>query len=179
MTETSTETERQDPASTTEQKPAEKTFTQAELNEILGQRLARVKEQYGDYEDLQAKAAELQQIKEAGKSEQQKLADQLTALQQQLTAKDAEVEKANLAALKSEVARVKGVPANRLHGKTKEELEADAAAYLEEVNQRDAAKPRKPATASGLKSGASSSGESSANPKERAAAAIRQFRGGA
>lgn len=176
MSETSTETEPQETAA--EQKPAEKTFTQADVDRIVGERLARVKEQYGDYDDLKAKSERLKEIEDAGKSEQQKLTDQLNTLQKQLADKDAEVEKANLAALKSEVARVKGVPANRLHGKTKEELEADADAYLTEVTQRDAAKPRKPAPAAGLKSGASNSGETSANPKEAAAIALRRMRNG-
>lgn len=178
MSDTSTETEPQETADQ-EQKPAEKTFTQSEVDQIVGRRLARAKEEYGDYDDLKAAAAELQKIKDAGKSEQQKLNDQIATLQKQLADKDAEVEKATLAAIKSDVARVKGVPANRLHGKSKEELEADADAYLAEVGQRETAKPRKPAPTSGLKSGASSSGETSSNPREAAAMALRRMRNGA
>jgi len=172
MTETSSETENQ-AGTETDSKPAEKTFTQTELNEILGQRLARVKEQYGDYEDLQAKAAELQQIKEAGKTEQQKLADQLTTLQQQLAEKDAQVAEATLTSMKASIAAEKGVPAASLTGSTQEELEASADQL---IAWRDAAKPvRKPPMPSGLKSGASSSSDTSANPKEAAALALRRM----
>ncbi|MBF6213769.1 hypothetical protein IU487_22385 [Nocardia puris] len=123
-----------------------------------------------------ALAAKVRQFEDRDKSETQKLTDQIAALQQQIAAKDAEVAKATLAAVKAEVARVKGVPANRLVGSTKEELEADADAYLTEVAQRDS-KPRKP-PAAGLKSGASSSGETSANPREAAALALRRMRNG-
>jgi chromosome segregation ATPase len=178
MTDTSTETEHQESATTSEQKSAEKTFTQAEVDQILGQRLARVKEQYGDYENLQAAAAELQKIKEANKSESQKLADQLTTLQQQLAEREKEVAKLSEGKLRAEVAATKKVPPHRINGTTKEELEADADRYLAELaEQTGASKPavyKAPAT--GLKSGASSSGDTPANLQERAAAAVREIR---
>ncbi|MFC4124930.1 hypothetical protein [Nocardia rhizosphaerae] len=122
-------------------------------------------------------AAKVQEFEDRDKSEAQKLTDQIAALQQQLADKDAEVAKATLVATKAEVARVKGVPANRLSGSTKEELEADADAYLTEVAQQRDSKPRKPPV-TGLKSGASSSGDTSANPREAAAAALRRMRNG-
>lgn len=177
MTETSTETEHQAPASTSEQKPAEKTFTQADVDKIVGERLARQKDQhFGDYDDLRAKAAELQQIKDAGKSEQQKLTDQIAELQRQVASKDAEIATANLTSLKATVAADKGAPAASLTGSTKEELEASADQL---IAWRDAAKPtRKPPAPTGLRSGASNSGDTSANPMERAAAAMRAMRQG-
>ena len=178
MTETSTETEHQDAApDKPEQQPAEKTLTQAEVDRIVKERLSRQRQQeFGDYDDLKAKAQRLQEIEDANKSETQKLTDQLTSLQQQLTEKDAEVAKATLSSLKASVAAEKGVLASALTGTTKEELEASADDL---IAWRDAVKPnRKPPTSAGLKSGASSSADSSANPQERAAAAVRALRRG-
>lgn len=174
MTETSTETEHQDSAPTSEQKPAEKTLTQSEVDRIVAERVAREKQKFADYDDLKAKAQRLQEIEDANKSESQKLADQIAALQKQLSDKDGEIEKAT----RESVAATKGVPAGRLRGATREEMEADAEAYLAEIaSLRDSATKRKPPTpTTGLKSGASSTGDSSANPQERAAAVLRQFR---
>ncbi|WP_280473294.1 hypothetical protein [Nocardia asiatica] len=177
MTETSTETEHQDTASTSEQKPAEKTFTQADVDRLLGERLAREKQKFADYDELKSAAAELKQIKDANKSESQKLTDQIAALQKQLADRDAEVSTLALDKLRAEVAADKGVPAGRLRGSTKEDLEADADAYLTEIASRETATKRKsPAPTTGLKSGASSTGDTSADPMERAAAALRQHR---
>lgn len=176
---TSEQTEQQDatPAEP-DQQAADKTLTQADVDRIVAKRLAQQKkEHFADYDDLKAAATELQQIKDASKTESQKLSDELTALKQQLAERDDALQKETLKSLRAEVAATKRVPANRIHGATKEELEADADAYLAELAASEAAKPnRKPPTATGLKSGASSNGDTSANPQERAAAALREMR---
>lgn len=178
---TSEQTEHQDTAlAKPEQQPAEKTLTQADVDRIVKERLTRQKQQeFGDYDELKAAAAELQTIKDASKTEQQKLADQLTAVQKQLSDKDSEISKLTVGKLRAEIASTKGVPAGRLSGTTKEEIEADADAYLAEIASRsDAQQKRKPPAPAGLKSGASSSGETSANPREAAAMALRRMRNG-
>lgn len=48
------------------------TFTQADIDRIVGERLAREREKYKDYEDLKKKAAEFDKIQEAQKSDLQK-----------------------------------------------------------------------------------------------------------
>lgn len=54
----------------TDDKPAEgKTFTQAELDDIIGKRLASEKAKFSDYDALKAAKTELDQIKEANASE--------------------------------------------------------------------------------------------------------------
>lgn len=60
-----------------------KTFTQAELDAIIEDRLQRERKKYGDYDTLRERAAKLQTIEDAQKSEQQKLQEQLAALQKQ------------------------------------------------------------------------------------------------
>lgn len=163
--------------------PVEKFFTQAELDAIVGKRLTQQERQltaqYADYNDLKTAAQRLQEIEDAQKSEQQKASDKIAELTKELAEREAAVEKANLAALKSEIARVKGVPANRLHGKTQEELEADADKYLAEVAEREQTKrnPPKPPAAN-LKSGASTSDSNGLSGKAKAAQALRRLQAG-
>jgi hypothetical protein len=174
MTDTSTQTEHQETAPTSEQQPAEKTLTQSEVDRIVAERVAREKQKFADYDDLKAAATRLKEIENASKSEQQKAQERIEELTKQLAERDQQVAQATQASLKASVAAEKGVPASALTGNTKEELEASADEILA---WRDAAKPptRKP-PATGLKSGASSSGDTSANPQERAAAALREMR---
>lgn len=67
-------------------------YTQAEIDEIVAKRVARVRKQYGDYEDMKKKAAKLDEIEAANKSELEKL----TERNQQLAAQLAEREHAAL-----------------------------------------------------------------------------------
>ena len=86
-------------------------------------------------------AAKAKQEAEAAKAEAQKLKDAQLSDQERKDkeAREAreEAESAKAKALKYEVAAAKGVPlsqAHRLQGATKEELEADADAFLSDVN---------------------------------------------
>ena len=47
----------------------ERTFTQAEVDAIVGDRLKRDRAKYSDYDDLKAKAAKFDELEEANKSE--------------------------------------------------------------------------------------------------------------
>ncbi|MEV4672175.1 hypothetical protein AB0K34_11035 [Actinomadura sp. NPDC049382] len=103
--------------------PAATTFSQADVDRIVADRLRREREKYADYDDLKAKAAEA----DTSKSELQKLTDRVTAAEKR--AADAEARQ-----LRAEVAQAKGLTAaqaKRLTGSTKEELEADADELLE------------------------------------------------
>lgn len=55
--------------------PADKTFTQADLDRIVADRLARQKAQFGDYDALKAKAAEFDALAEQQKSDAEKAVD--------------------------------------------------------------------------------------------------------
>ena len=58
-----------------------KTFTQEEVNAIIGERLARQAEKYADYEDLKTKAAEYDRQQEESKTELQKAQEKSAKLQ--------------------------------------------------------------------------------------------------
>ena len=66
-----------------QQAGADRTFTQAELDRIIGERLAREGQKYTDYEALKAKAAEYDKAVEAQKTEAQKMADKAAQAQKE------------------------------------------------------------------------------------------------
>lgn len=112
-----------------EQAPAEpeKTFTQAELNAIVADRLSRERGKYADYEELKSKAAQFDAAQEAGKSELQKAQELATQYKAQLD----ELTKAAAARdARDKVAAESGVPASLLTGETEEACKAQAEAIL-------------------------------------------------
>lgn len=58
--------------------------SQEELNRLIGERVARAKAKYADYDDLKAKAARLDDIEQANRSEADKTADRIAALEREL-----------------------------------------------------------------------------------------------
>jgi hypothetical protein len=75
------DTDRQDIADQVKQdaKDDGKTLTQAEVDKIVADRVARERKKFADYDDLKKKAVKLQQIEDGQKTEAQKLNDQLAA----------------------------------------------------------------------------------------------------
>ena len=63
-----------------------RTFTQDEVNAIVGKRVAEEKGKYSDYEDLKAKAAKYDEAEEASKSELQKATERANNLESELAA---------------------------------------------------------------------------------------------
>lgn len=103
----------------------EQTFTQDELNKIVGERLAREREKFADYDVLKAKADKYDEATEAAKSELQKAQERASSLEAELTG----LKKANeIREARENVARESGVPANLLTGNTEEECKAQAEA---------------------------------------------------
>jgi hypothetical protein len=112
-----------------------KTFTQADVERMIGERLGRERSKYSDYDQVKAAAAELAELKERQATESEK------ALK--AAAKDTESKvRAELEPrmTRLEVAIAKGLPeelgarvlsaAKRLVGTSREELEADAAEFF-------------------------------------------------
>lgn len=105
-----------------------KTFTQEELNAILNDRLGREKAKYSDYEELKSKAAKLDEIEEASKTELQKVTEKATALQSELDS----LKKADeIRQIREKVAKENGVPANLLKAETEEGCVEEAKALLD------------------------------------------------
>lgn len=103
----------------------EKTFTQEEVNSIVGERLKRESAKYADYDDLKAKASKFDELEEANKSELQKMTEKNTALSAELEA----IKKANeIRDMKAKVAQETGVPTHLLNADTEEDCRAMAEA---------------------------------------------------
>lgn len=93
--------------------------TQADLDRIIQDRVARVKTSFADYDDLKVKAGQVDTFQ----SRIKELETTNTELDGKV--KTFETEKVR-AVLVSDVAKDKGVPASALRGSTREELEAHA-----------------------------------------------------
>ena len=72
-----------------EDKP-ERTFTQTEMEAIIGERLKRERAKYADYDDVKAKAAKFDEAEEASKTELQKAVEERDKFKSQLEAMEAE-----------------------------------------------------------------------------------------
>ena len=120
LTETSAESAFKAPAS------------QEELDRIIQARIDRERKKFADYDEKAAAAAELAKLKEANKTEAEKVAERLAAAEKRA----AELE---TKALRAEVAATKGVPVALLTGSTQEELEAAADALIEFRGEQKAA----------------------------------------
>ena len=120
------ETVNQDQKQTVQQETVqEKTFNQAELDKIVGERLAREREKYADYEALKEKASRLDTIEEANKTELQKATEKATKLESELSALKKEKE---VRELRETVSKETGIPVNLLTGNTVDECKAQAEA---------------------------------------------------
>lgn len=105
----------------------ERTFTQDEVNQMIGDRLAREKAKYSNYDELAAKAHKFDEIEEKSKTELQKATEKANALQAELDG----IKKANsIRDLREKVSKAKGVPAELLNGETEDECNAQADAIL-------------------------------------------------
>lgn len=119
-----TETVNQEKATVNE----EKTFTQAEVDQIIGERLKREREKYVDYDSLKEKAQKLDQIEENAKTELQKATERAEKLQAELSAMKHTEE---VRVIRDKVAQATGVPTGLLSGDTEDACTEQAKAILE------------------------------------------------
>lgn len=109
-------------AETTATEPA-RTFTQAEVDAIIGDRLTRERAKYADYEDLKKKASAAEKSAEELQTEKSRAADlqtKIDALQKDIEARNA----------RDKVSAETGVPAAILTGQTEEECRTQADAII-------------------------------------------------
>ena len=105
-----------------------KTFTQDEVNRIIGERVAREREKYADYDSLKDKASKFDEIEEANKTELEKATEKANALQAELDGlKQAEA----IRTMRDEVSAETGVPTHLITATDKEEAMEQAKAILE------------------------------------------------
>ena len=107
---------------------AEKTFSQSELDAIISDRLKREREKYVDYDALKEKAAKLDEIEEASKTELQRATERAAQLESELT----QLRRAEeIRQIRDKVATETGVPAALMSGETEEACVEQAKAIME------------------------------------------------
>lgn len=146
---------------TQESAPAEeqaRTFTQEELNAIVGKRLAEEKGKYADYEELKKKAAAFDEAEEAQKSELQKATERADQLQTQL---DKMLKADEIRKVREKVAAETGVPAGLLSGEDEDTCKSQAEGIL------SFATTAKPSAYPVIKDGGEVKHTASATPEEQ------------
>ena len=110
--------------------PEKKTLTQAEIDAIVEERLAREKKKYADYGDLKKAAAELADLKKSQLSELDKLKADLAEKDALLQSKDQELSGLKLERVKSAKLTEAGIAPewiDSVSGSTEEEVAASIA----------------------------------------------------
>lgn len=106
---------------------SERTFTQSEMDAIIGERLARERAKYADYDTMKQKAEQFDAAEEASKSELQKATERAEALQKQV---DAMLKADTARQIRDKVAKETGVPAHLLTAETEEACAEQAKAIM-------------------------------------------------
>ena len=117
----------------------ERTFTQAEMDAIIGDRLKRERAKYADYDELAQKAKAYDEAEEASKSELQKAVEERDRLKAELDKRDAERERAEMVA---KVAAEKGVD-EKLLARMSGDVEENAAFLKEQMGAKYPSVPDK------------------------------------
>lgn len=128
----------------------ERTFTQAQVDAIVAERLGREKAKFADYDTLKEKADKYDAAEEANKSDLQKAQDAAAKAQQEL----ADLKAANTAReMRAKVAKETGVPESLLSGDDETACRAQAQAIQDYAkgtgvgfpNPKDGGEVKKPA----------------------------------
>ena len=105
-----------------------KTFTQEEVDNIVGDRLKRERAKYANYDELNEKAGKYDELLEAQKSELQKVIEERDSLAAEIgNMKAAET----IREMRETIAQETGVPVGLLTAMTEEDCKAQAVAILE------------------------------------------------
>ena len=107
---------------------AEKTFTQTEMDAIIGERLARERSKYADYDEVKAKAAKYDEVEEANKTELQKAVEERDALKARIEKLEADKSHADAVAKAAAEHGVDAALLARMSGDVEEN-----AAYLKQT----------------------------------------------
>jgi chromosome segregation ATPase len=111
---------------TQQQEP--KTFTQDEVNELMGKVRRETREKYADYDDLAKKAKAYDEAQEAAKTELEKAREESAKAIDELNALKAEKARSEL---RQKVSKETGVPADLISGDDEESMTASAQAIAD------------------------------------------------
>jgi hypothetical protein len=138
-----------------------RTFTQEQVNALLAKQKREDAAKFGDYDDLKTKAAELDQLKQASKTELEQALDRATKAEAAVAGFQAKEQAKQWAA---DIVRGSEIPAHVLRGSTREELQA----HFDQLKEL-APKPKRTPAPSGKPAGGDTG--------SRAVQALRALRG--
>lgn len=122
------ETVNQEVTNNQQEAPADRTFSQAEVDAIVRERLTRDRAKFADYDALKEKAKRLDEIEEASKTELQKAQERAQAVEQELN----KLKQANeLRDLRQKIATETGVPVHLLTATSEEDLKTQAGQIMD------------------------------------------------
>ena len=149
-----------------------KTFTQDEVNELMGKVRRETREKFADYDDLAKKAKAYDEAQEAAKTELEKAQEAAAAAKAEADALRAEKAHAQLAA---KVSAATGVPASLITGNDEESMTASANAIAAFAKTATTVAPVDKGGAASKQPQSDESIRSMANPLDRVAAYARQY----
>lgn len=152
-----------------------KTFTQDEVNAIMGNLRREVKGQYADYDELKAKAVKYDEAQEAAKSELEIAQEEAAKARAEAEALRAERAHAQLVA---KVSAETGVPASLISGEDEDAMRTSAQAIADYAKATSTVAPQdKGGAATGGKPLSDESIRKMTNPADRVAAYARAYEG--
>lgn len=118
----------------------ERTFTQDEVNVIVGERLRREREKYADYEELKGKAEKYDEGIENGKTEMEKQREAIKDLEAKLNGYTKAEE---LRKIREKVSKETSIPIELLTCETEEDCKKQAEAIAKFAKPKEYPSPRK------------------------------------
>lgn len=114
------------------------TFTQDQVNVLVGNARKKERAKYENYEKYKADSEKLAEIEEANKTDLEKALSRAEQAEKELTALK---QTQQIAEWKAEVSKETGVPAEALHGESREALEACAETLQKYFTPQDNTRP--------------------------------------
>lgn len=99
----------------------------AAIKERLARERKKAEEQYSDYDDLKAKAAKLDELEEANKTELQKAKEEIASLKK---AQEDRAKADEAAEIRSKVAKATGIPESLIFGDDEDSMTKNAEAIV-------------------------------------------------
>lgn len=153
---------------------APKTFTQEEVNELMGKVRREVSGRYADYDELAKKASAYDEAQEAAKTELQRAQDDAARAKAEADALRAEKAHADLVA---KVSAATGVPAALISGDDEEAMTASAQAIAEYAKGASTVAPQDKGGAARRRPASEETIRNMTNPADRVAAYARAYEG--
>ena len=122
----------------TDEQQVERTFTQEEVNELMGKVRRETREKYADYDELLKKAKAYDEAQEASKTELEKAREESAKAIDELNALKAEKARSEL---RQKVSKETGVPADLISGDDEEAMTANAKAIAEYAKKANTTAP--------------------------------------